>query len=64
MACAMLGVDFVGMELDEHYLREAVARTRHALEGRVTAPSRRQTRAARAVSDTPAAAGPARKRRR
>ena len=29
---ARLGLDFVGVELDEHYLAEAVARTRVALE--------------------------------
>jgi site-specific DNA-methyltransferase (adenine-specific) len=32
IACAQLGVGFAGIELDEHYLREAVARTRAALE--------------------------------
>ena len=26
VACAALGIDFVGVELDEHYLREAIAR--------------------------------------
>jgi site-specific DNA-methyltransferase (adenine-specific) len=30
VACAQLGLDFVGIELDEHYLKEAVARTRHS----------------------------------
>ena len=33
VACARLGVDFVGMELDEHYLKEAVERIRKAIEG-------------------------------
>jgi site-specific DNA-methyltransferase (adenine-specific) len=28
VACATLGVDFVGVELDEHYLREAIERTK------------------------------------
>lgn len=28
IACARLGVNFAGIELDEHYLKEAVARTR------------------------------------
>jgi len=28
VACAQLGLDFVGIELDEHYLKEAIARTR------------------------------------
>ena len=32
MACASLGVDFIGIEIDEHYLREAVARTRFGFE--------------------------------
>jgi site-specific DNA-methyltransferase (adenine-specific) len=34
VACAQLGIDFVGIELDEDYLKEAVARTRAALEAR------------------------------
>ncbi len=33
VAAARLGLNFVGVELDEHYLTEAVARTRGALEG-------------------------------
>ena len=32
VACAQLGVSFVGIELDEHYLKEAIARTRKAME--------------------------------
>ena len=32
IACAALGVNFAGIELDEHYLKEAVARTRAALK--------------------------------
>lgn len=32
VACARLGVNFIGVELDEHYLKEAVARTRAALK--------------------------------
>ena len=32
VACATLGVNFAGIELDEHYLKEAVARTRAALK--------------------------------
>ena len=32
IACAQLGVGFAGIELDEHYLREAVARTRALLD--------------------------------
>jgi site-specific DNA-methyltransferase (adenine-specific) len=31
VACASLGTSFIGIELDEHYLKEAVARARHAL---------------------------------
>lgn len=31
VACAQLGVDFVGIELDEHYLQEAIRRARHAI---------------------------------
>ena len=31
VACARLGVDGLGIELDEHYLREAIARTRAAV---------------------------------
>jgi site-specific DNA-methyltransferase (adenine-specific) len=34
VACAGLGVDFIGIEMDEHYLEEAVARTRAALDGK------------------------------
>jgi site-specific DNA-methyltransferase (adenine-specific) len=32
VAAARLMVDFVGIELDEHYLQEAIERTRRALE--------------------------------
>jgi len=32
VACATLGVSFVGIELDEHYLKEAVSRAKAALE--------------------------------
>jgi site-specific DNA-methyltransferase (adenine-specific) len=31
VACAELGVNFVGIELDEHYLKEAIARARAAI---------------------------------
>jgi site-specific DNA-methyltransferase (adenine-specific) len=34
VACAGLGLDFIGMELDEDYLRTAVERTREALSTR------------------------------
>jgi site-specific DNA-methyltransferase (adenine-specific) len=32
VACAELGVDFVGIEIDEHYLREAIDRTKAAID--------------------------------
>jgi len=32
VACAKLGIDFAGIELDEHYLKEAIARTRRELK--------------------------------
>jgi site-specific DNA-methyltransferase (adenine-specific) len=32
IACASLGLDFVGIELDRDYLREAIARTKRALD--------------------------------
>ena len=32
VACATLGVDFVGIEMDEGYLQEAVDRVRRALD--------------------------------
>jgi site-specific DNA-methyltransferase (adenine-specific) len=47
VACATLGVNFVGIELDEGYLREAVARTQAALDGPPTARSPRAARRAR-----------------
>jgi DNA modification methylase len=31
VAAARLGVGFIGIELDEHYLKEAIARTRAEL---------------------------------
>jgi DNA modification methylase len=36
VACAELGINFVGIELDEHYLDEAIERTRKALGNRPT----------------------------
>ena len=30
LACAQLGVNFAGIEIDEHYLKEAIARVRHS----------------------------------
>jgi len=38
VACARLGVSFVGIEMDEDYLREAIARTRAALDGTAKLP--------------------------
>jgi hypothetical protein len=35
VACARLGVSFIGAEIDETYLREAVARTKATMAGRV-----------------------------
>jgi len=32
VACARLGVDGIGIELDEHYLKEAIARVRAAAD--------------------------------
>jgi site-specific DNA-methyltransferase (adenine-specific) len=40
IACARLGVDFVGFEIDEGYLDEAVHRTRKALAGTSTRHAR------------------------
>jgi site-specific DNA-methyltransferase (adenine-specific) len=31
VACAQLGISFVGIEMDEGYLKDAIARTRTAL---------------------------------
>ncbi len=44
IACARLGVDFVGIELDKDYLAEAVARTTQALTPSKTAARLRQAR--------------------
>jgi site-specific DNA-methyltransferase (adenine-specific) len=33
IAAAQLGIDFIGVEIDAHYLREAVSRVRAAIEG-------------------------------
>jgi len=44
VACATLGLNFVGIELDEDYLREAVARTEAALEQPGAAPVGRRLR--------------------
>jgi site-specific DNA-methyltransferase (adenine-specific) len=44
VACARLGVSAIGIELDEHYLKEAIARTRAAVADR--APRRLSRRSA------------------
>jgi site-specific DNA-methyltransferase (adenine-specific) len=41
VACARLGVGFVGIELDEHYLKEAVSRARAALTASASNRTRR-----------------------
>ena len=44
VACAQLGLNFIGIEMDEGYLNEAVERTRAALEpsARIAKPNRRK----------------------
>jgi site-specific DNA-methyltransferase (adenine-specific) len=42
VACATLGVNFVGIELDENYLKEAVERTKAALDSQVARGARRR----------------------
>ena len=46
VAAAQLGVDFIGIEMDEHYLKEAIARTKAALAseclGKAARPRRTQ----------------------
>ena len=44
IACAQLGLNFIGIEMDEGYLNEAVERTRAALEppARIAKPNRRK----------------------
>lgn len=41
VACARLGLPAIGIELDEHYLKEAVERTRRAVAAPVRRPRRR-----------------------
>jgi site-specific DNA-methyltransferase (adenine-specific) len=43
VACGELGLDFVGVELDEHYLEEAIDRTRRALAESAKSEGRRTT---------------------
>jgi tRNA G10 N-methylase Trm11 len=61
VACARLGVDFIGSDIDETYLKEAVQRTEEvksarALPGRGAARMRKAALRATAVSSTRAAA--------
>jgi site-specific DNA-methyltransferase (adenine-specific) len=51
VACARLGVDFVGIELDEAYLQEAIERTREILAG----PSEKRKRPTKGVHPATAA---------
>ncbi len=44
VACATLGLDFVGIELDQHYLDAAIERAGAALVGRPRAGNREMTR--------------------
>ena len=44
VAAAQLGLDFIGVEIDEHYLQEAIERTRAALAGTKEKPRRRARR--------------------
>jgi DNA modification methylase len=34
VAAAQLGLDFIGIEMDEHYLTEAIERTRRVMQER------------------------------
>ncbi len=40
VACARLGVDAIGIEVDEHYLKEAIARTQAAADATARAARR------------------------
>jgi site-specific DNA-methyltransferase (adenine-specific) len=44
VACALLGVDFVGIELDRGYLDEAIDRTRRSIDGAARRSARRPHR--------------------
>ena len=48
VACARLGVNFVGADIDEAYLAEAAARTRTAVAGRMTKATLKAGKAGRA----------------
>jgi site-specific DNA-methyltransferase (adenine-specific) len=47
VACAGLGVDFVGIEIDEGYLKDAIARTKAAIEGQRQTSGRRRNQSQR-----------------
>lgn len=49
IACAGLGLDFVGIEIDEDYLKDAIARTKTAIEAQKTTRPRATTRRRRTV---------------
>jgi site-specific DNA-methyltransferase (adenine-specific) len=53
VAAAQLGLDFIGVEIDEHYLQEAIARTKSA----IAASTRRPALAERRPQRTKRAAG-------
>jgi len=40
VAAAQLGLDFIGIEMDEHYLAEAIDRTKRSLKGTNTTKTR------------------------
>jgi site-specific DNA-methyltransferase (adenine-specific) len=43
VACAGLGIDFVGIEIDEDYLKDAITRTKAVIEGRRQTSRRRRS---------------------
>jgi site-specific DNA-methyltransferase (adenine-specific) len=59
VACVRLGIDFIGAEIDESYLAQAVTRTRGALLEEALGGKRKQL----LKSQVPATAAPARRRR-
>ena len=50
VACARLGVEFIGADVDETYLREAVSRTKEAAARRALKVDRVKARTAKASS--------------
>jgi site-specific DNA-methyltransferase (adenine-specific) len=57
VACARLGLNFVGSDLDETYLAEAVERTREAIQPRQNLPERGSARMRKAGLGRDTAAG-------